>query len=314
MRTRGLTVLLVAAGATLPIFIPWLKTPVILAINNGLAVLGVLVLIRAGQVSFGHAMYVCASGYAVAYAGRFFHLDGVVLILAGTLASIVLGALIGLFIVRYRAIFFGMLNVAFSMVLYSILVKFSTYTGGSDGMRVDRPPFAGFTFERSGFETTLLYVSICIAVLAALIVQRYFASASGQALAAIKTNETRLEYLGISARRVFWGGYVASAALCGLGGSIAALAQGLVTPETGYWVRSGELVFIAILGGSSQAIGAFLGAVVFEFVRLYAAAYVTGAWQLVLGTALIVIIFAAPSGLVGLVTRFGRGRAGGHAS
>jgi branched-chain amino acid transport system permease protein len=74
------------------------------------------------------------------------------------------------------------------------------------------------------------------------------------------------------------------------------------------------LVFIAILGGSSQAIGAFLGAVVFEFVRLYAAAYVTGAWQLVLGTALIVIIFAAPSGLVGLVTRFGRGRAGGHAS
>ena len=70
-----------------------------------------------------------------------------------------------------------------------------------------------------------------LALAAGWIVQRYFASTSGQALAAIKTNETRLEYLGISAKRVFWGGYVLAAALCGLGGTLFALTQGLVTPE-----------------------------------------------------------------------------------
>jgi len=140
-------------------------------------------------------------------------------------------------------------------------------------------------------------------VLCALAVQRYCASVPGQALAAIKTNETRLEYLGISAKRVFWGAYVLSAGLCALGGSVFALAQGLVTPELGYWVRSGEIVFISILGGAGHAAGAFLGALVFEFVKLYAAALLTGAWQMVLGIALIVIIFAAPKGLVGLIDR-----------
>jgi ABC-type branched-subunit amino acid transport system permease subunit len=134
-----------------------------------------------------------------------------------------------------------------------------------------------------------------------VLVQRYFASVPGQQLAAIKTNETRLEYLGISAKRVFWHGYVLAAALCGLGGSLFALAQGLVTPEMGYWVRSGEIVFIAILGGAGHAAGAFIGAFVFEFVKLYVAAWLTGAWQLVLGAILLVMVFAAPSGIFALI-------------
>ena len=132
--------------------------------------------------------------------------------------------------------------------------------------------------------------------------QYYFRTVDGQALAAIKTNETRLEYLGISAKRVFWRGYTLSAALCGLGGSIFALTQGLVTPDMGYWVRSGEIVFIAVLGGSAHAIGAFIGAFVFSFVKLYAAALLT-AWQLVLGLVLIVMVFVAPTGIFGLVEK-----------
>jgi ABC-type branched-subunit amino acid transport system permease subunit len=126
---------------------------------------------------------------------------------------------------------------------------------------------------------------------------------SGQALAAIKTNETRLEYLGISAKRVFWGGYVLAASLAGVGGSLFALTQGLVTPEMGYWVRSGEIVFIAILGGAGHALGAFIGAFVFEFMKLYVAAWLTGAWQLVMGLVLITMVFVAPTGIFGLLTK-----------
>jgi ABC-type branched-subunit amino acid transport system permease subunit len=189
------------------------------------------------------------------------------------------------------------------MVLFSVLGKFGAVTGGTDGLRFDRPSFAFVPLEREGFETALLLLALVLAVLAGVLVQRYFGSVNGQALAAIKTNETRLEYLGISAKRVFWGGYVLSAALCGLGGSLFALTQGLVTPEMGYWVRSGEIVFIAILGGSGHAVGAFIGAFVFEFVKLYAAALLTGAWQLALGLVLIVMVFVAPKGLFGLVER-----------
>jgi ABC-type branched-subunit amino acid transport system permease subunit len=286
---------------------PWLKTPVLIALADGLAVTGVIVLIRAGQVSFGHAMYACFAGYGVAFIGRTYHLDALLLIAFGTGAATIAGAVIGMFMVRYRGIFFGMLNLAFSMVLFSVLGKFGAVTGGTDGLRFDRPSFAGALLERESFETTLLVLALALAVLAGWVVQYYFRTVDGQALAAIKTNETRLEYLGISAKRVFWRGYTLSAALCGLGGSIFALTQGLVTPDMGYWVRSGEIVFIAVLGGSAHAIGAFIGAFVFSFVKLYAAALLT-AWQLVLGLVLIVMVFVAPTGIFGLIEKRLRAR------
>lgn len=282
---------------------PWLKTPVIFSLCNGLAVLGVIVLIRAGQVSFGHAMYSCAAGYTVVFLARAYNLDGVVLIFLATSVATLFSALLGLFIVRYRGIFFGMLNLAFSMVLYSIISKFTTVTGGTDGLSFVRPPFAGFVLERDAYETVLLYVALAAALFCGFLAQRYFNSAPGLALAAVKTNETRLEYLGISAKNVFWMGYLFSGFLAGLGGCLFAMTQGLVTPEMGYWIRSGEFVFIAILGGAGHAIGAFLGAFIFEFVRFYAAALLTSVWQLTLGSVLLVIIFLAPSGLVGILTR-----------
>jgi ABC-type branched-subunit amino acid transport system permease subunit len=307
-----LAVVLAAAVFALGFVEPWMKTPMLLALANGIAVCGVIVLIRAGQVSFGHAMFACLAGYTVAFAGRAWHLDALLLVALGTIAATAAGALIGLFMVRYRDIFFGMLNLAFSMVLFSVLGKFGHWTGGTDGLRFDRPSFGGMTLAREQFETALLVLALVLALFVGWALMRYFASVEGKALAAIKTNETRLEYLGISAKRVFWGGYVLSAAMCGLGGSVFALTQGLVTPEMGYWVRSGEIVFIAILGGSGHALGAFIGSFVFEFVKLYAAALLTGAWQLVLGLVLIAMVFLAPQGIFGVVERWlGRARRAG---
>ena len=308
MRLAVTVVVLVAAVLGVTLWVPWLKTPVLIALADGLAVAGVIVLIRAGQVSFGHAMYACLAGYGVAFIARAFHLDALLLIALGTGASALAGGVIGMFMVRYRGIFFGMLNLAFSMVLFSVLGKFGEVTGGTDGLRFDRPSFAGVHLERESFEVALLVLALALAVVVGWAVQYYFRTVDGQALAAIKTNETRLEYLGISAKRVFWRGYGMSAALCGLGGSIFALTQGLVTPEMGYWVRSGEIVFIAILGGSGHAIGAFIGAFVFGFIKLYAAALLTGAWQLVLGLVLIVMVFLAPNGIFGLVEKRLRSR------
>jgi hypothetical protein len=199
-----------------------------------------------------------------------------------------------------------MLNLALSMVLFSILGKFYNWTGGTDGIRLARSTFFGLQLDRDGFETGLLIVSVLLSVIVALLVQRYQQSIAGQALAAVKTNETRLEYIGLSANRALWIGYVFSAALCGLSGAMFALMQGLVTPEMGYWVRSGEIVFISILGGVGHPVGAFLGAVVFEFVKLYSAALFTGAWQMVLGLVLIGLVFFSPGGLSGLLFRKAR--------
>lgn len=283
---------------------PWLKTPLIIALSYGFAALGVSILIRAGQVSFGHAGFTCLAGYAaVALTRRWPATDALVLLAAGAGAGLVSGFLVGLFVARYRAIFFGMLNLALSMVLFSVLGKFYDLTGGTDGLRLERPPLAGQVLERAPFETALLVVAVVLVVACCGAIRRFYAAPLGQALVAIKTNEVRLEYLGLSARRVFLTGYVISATLCGFSGAMFALIQGLVTPEMGYWVRSGEYVFIAILGGSAQPVGAFLGAIAFEFLKLFASAVLTGTWQLVIGVVLLVLIFAAPSGLSALLAR-----------
>lgn len=298
---RLLPTLLILVIATIPLIAPWSKIVLTIAIAKGLAVLGVVVLLRAGQVSFGHAMFFAGSAYAAAFLGKAMGgSDLLLLLLAGVLCAVVFGLVIGLFVVGYRYIFFGMLNLAFSMVLFSILEKFYHITGGSDGMRVARPTVLGITMERSAFEYTVFYLTLVIAIALAFFVHRYLASPMGQALAAIKTNETRLEYLGLSARKVLLLGYVISAVLAGTGGVLLAVIQGLVTPEYGYWIRSGEFVFVAVLGGAGHVIGAFAGSLVYELVRTYAAAFAADIWQMVLGTVLLLVILYAPNGLVGL--------------
>lgn len=298
LRPRLLIIVLVLLALALPVMLPWLKTPLILGTAFGIAALGISILIVSGQISFGHAMFMCSGGYAVAFASRQWpQLDSALLLGVGACTGLVLGVVVGSFVVRYRAIFFGMLNLALSMVLYAVLGKFFHITGGTDGLRLERAPFFGMALDRDSFESVLLVFSVLLALVTGWLVRRYQRSVAGQALAAIKTNETRLEYVGISAYKTLWIGYIFSATLCGLSGAIFAIAQGLVTPEMGYWVRSGEIIFVAILGGVGHPLGAFIGAGIFEFVKLFAAAYLTGAWQLVLGCVLIAIVFLAPRGV-----------------
>lgn len=283
---------------------PWTITPIVIGLTYAIAALGVSVMARAGQISFGHAMFACISAYTVAFLAKAMPgLDALVLILAGVVASFVAAVVIGLFVVRYRGIFFGMLNLALSMVLFALLGKLYTLTGGSDGMRIVRPTMAGIVMERESFERALLVLTLVLSLVLAWWVQRYFRSGSGQALSAIKTNETRIEYLGFSAYYIMWKGYLLSAVVCGFSGGILALMQGLVTPEIGSWLRSGEFVFITILGGAGHAAGAFLGAVGFESVKLVSAAYFPGLWQFLLGLTLILVIFMFPTGFVGQITK-----------
>lgn len=299
------TSLAAAAAAVLLVFgaglaWPWARMPLITFLCFGLAALGLTVLMRAGQVSFGHAMYAAIGGYATAFTVRVFPgVDALVAAAAGVLASLAVGVLAAAFVTRYRGIFFGMLNLGLSMVLFSLAGKLYAWTGGTDGLRFERPSLLGMAMERGQFELAMLVLTLMLAVAIAWKVQRYFDSCAGQIMVAIRTNETRLEYIGLSARRVLAQGYVLSAGLVGLAGALLALAQSLVTPESGYWIRSGEYVFIAILGGSGHAVGAFLGAAVFELIKLAAAAWFTNAWQILLGSTLIAVIFFAPQGIAG---------------
>lgn len=306
---RWLPLLIVLLLVIAPLVAPSTKVLLTLALAKSLAVLGVIVLLQAGQVSFGHALFFAIAAYGVAFLGRSMGGGEIVLnLLAGVVAASVVALVIGLFIVRYRHIFFGMLNLAASMIFFSFLEKFYYITGGSDGLSVPRPTVLSMALERGAFEWVLFYGSLVLVLWALAGTHRFLTSPLGQMMRAIKTNEVRLEYLGVSSRRVLLAGYVLSAALCGLGGALMATAQGIVTPEYAWWIRSGEFVFIAILGGAGSVNGALVGALAYEFVKTYAAAFAADVWQLILGAVLLVVILFAPSGLIGLSQTLGTRR------
>lgn len=279
--------------------VPWLRFVMTIALAKGLAVLGIMLLLRAGQVSFGNALYLSLAAYVVAFGAA--RVPEVLLLLpiAAAIAASV-GFVIGLFVSRYRGIFFGMLNLAFSMVFYSIVEKFYVVTRGADGIRVPATTFFGLSLSPEQQSWTLLVLALLLAVGFGGFVKRYLASPMGSALSALKTREARLEFMGVPARRVLLSAYVLSALMAGCGGALIALSTRHVTPALAYWTASGELVFIAVLGGAGSVFGPFLGALAYELTRTYAAAMVADAWQLILGTVLLLVILFAPGGLWGM--------------
>lgn len=280
---------------------PWLEFVLTLAIAKGLAALGVAILLRGGLISIGHAMFFAVGAYATAFAMRDFGITDVfALILISAVISLAAGLLIGVYVVRYRAIFFAMLNLAISMVLFSLLSKFYGVTGGTDGLRVGTPTVLGMALEAKTVATFLFYASIAAMVLAGLAVNAYFKSPLGEALSAVHTNEIRLEYLGIPVRGVLLVAYGLSALLAGIGGTFAAMTIGHVLPDMAYWTDSGHLVLVAVLGGISGIGGPFVGAVFLELVHTLAAG-VTDAWNMIVGAALLGVIFFMPKGLIGFL-------------
>ncbi|MBY0296784.1 MAG: branched-chain amino acid ABC transporter permease [Methylobacterium sp.] len=304
--SRRAETLLALAGAALVLglayAVPWLRFVLTIALAKGLAVLGILLLLRAGQVSFGHALYLALAAYAVAF-GTAVVPEALLLVPAAGLLAGLVGLVIGLFVVRYREIFFGMLNLALSMVFYSVLEKFYAITHGADGIRLGPVTFLGLPLAGETAEWTVLGLALVLVLGFGALLRVALASPWGEALAGIKTRETRLDFMGVSPKRVLLIAYVASAGMAGCGGALIALTTRHVTPALAYWTTSGELVFIAILGGAGSVLGPFLGAAAYELTRVYAAALVANAWQAVLGIVLLCVIVFAPGGLWGLIAR-----------
>jgi branched-chain amino acid transport system permease protein len=286
--------------AVAAVLAPWLKFVLTIALAKGLAVLGIMLLLRAGQVSFGHALYLAIAAYAVAFLAPTVP-DVAILLPVAALVATLAGLIVGSFVARYREIWFGMLNLAFSMVFFSLTEKFYALTKGSDGIRVPDLAILGMALDRNRYDWAMFAIALVLALLFGAIARTYLASPLGQALSAIKTRETRLEFMGVPARHVLLAAYTLSALMAGCGGALIAMTTRHVTPQLAYWTTSGELVFIAILGGIGSALGPFLGAVVYELVRVYAAAAMAELWQLILGAVLLLVILFASRGLWGAI-------------
>jgi len=293
---------LVAVGllfAVVPPLLPgWILFQVTVALAKAMVVVGVVLLLMGGLVSFGQGMYYAAGAYAAAFSVRYLDIrEAVVLTLLGTLAGALLAGMFGLPLSRYRGIFFAMLNLGLSMVLYALLVKFYWVTGGTDGLRLGTPTLLGVKPSVAILRTVQYYYTLAFCALALYLTYRFARSPLGYTMRALRDNEVRVEYMGASVRRTIFWAYVTAGALGGLGGALTALVIQHIVPEYSYWTTSGEFVFVALLGGTGSVLAPVPGSLVFEFVRNYAYKYSPYTWQMTLGFVLLFVMLFLPGGL-----------------
>lgn len=282
----------------------WAVTLGTVALARGLVVLGLLILWRTGLISFGQALFFGTGGYTVGLLRVYGGLTDIfVLTLLAFLFAGLLAYLLGLLISRYREIFFAMLCLAFSMMLYGVLVK-TEVLGSTDGFNVVGLTLFGFPIEGNTLQT-VNYIWMCLLACAmGILVNRYLSSTMGHLSPAIRDNEIRVEYLGVSVQRTINVKFVIAGALAGGGGAITAIAVGHVDPDAMvYWLISGEFVFVTIFAGTGSVAAPFLGSVIFELLRTYAFEYMPLLWQLTMGSVLLIVIVFLPNGLWSLVQR-----------
>ena len=260
-----------------------------------------------GLLSFGHSAYFGVGAYAVAFMVKYLKTSSMELFLLGAIVStVVVTALFGFLCVRYARIFFSILALALSQVLWCLAFKFFWVTGGTDGLRVPTPALLGIAsakadkieFLSHGYYWYVLAIFFACVALMWVIVSSPF----GKALQAIRDNEVRAEFVGIQIWRYRWIAFMVSGIFTGVAGALWVPLNGLTTPEVLYWPFSGEIVFMTVLGGFRSFAGPIIGAVVFNYLKTFAVGF-TVYWQLLLGVVLVVLVLSLPTGIVGTASR-----------
>jgi branched-chain amino acid transport system permease protein len=261
-----------------------------------------------GLLSFGHSAYFGVGAYAVAMIVKYLHVTSLELfVLGGILASAAISALFGFVCVRYTRIFFSILTMALSQVLWSLAFKFFWVTGGSDGLRVPTPSLLGTQIAPGEDKMTYLahryyYYVLAIFLVSTVIMWVIVHSPFGKALQAIRDNETRAEFVGVQVWHYRWVAFVVSGTYTGLAGALWVPLNGLTTPDILHWGFSGEIVFFTVLGGFGTFAGPIVGAIVFNYLKTFAVGY-TVYWQMFLGVVLVTMVMALPTGIMGMVGR-----------
>ena len=299
-----------ALAAAAPVLAPWLVSLATIAFANAVVVLGLIVLWRAGLVSFGQALYYAIGAYCVALLSRYAGISDAFLVLFAAGAAAGLTAfLLGFLLARYREIFFAMLSLALSMILYGTLVKTESL-GSTDGFNVPPPTFLGYAPHGRALGLSLFWFVLAACALAALLVSGYFRSVAGALAVPVHDNEIRVEFLGLSVNRLIHLKLAIAGVLGGFGGALAAFAVGHVDPNMAYWTTSGGFVFVTILAGAGSVAAAFVGSLAFELVRSFAVAVLPETWEIILGSVLLITILFLPEGLGSIVLRWRRARIG----
>ncbi len=299
----GLAVLALAPPVAIaleqPFYIDLLRRVMIFAI----AALSLnLILGYGGMVSFGHAAYLGIGGYAAAILAHHGVHDGFVQLAVAVGGSALVALVIGAVSIRTSGIYFIMITLAFTQMLYFLGISLDEY-GGDDGMRLAaRSDFGGLI--DLGNNTAFYYLVFVVMVVFLYLIHRIVNSRFGMVIRAAKSNEARTRAIGFSPYPYRLAAFVIAGAMCGVAGLLLVNHTAYLTPDFMHWTRSGEIMFMVILGGIGTAVGPVLGAFVLlllEDTLSGMGGFVGQHWQLFIGIFLVLVVLFAKRGLAGLL-------------
>ena len=250
-----------------------------------------------GLLSFGHAMFFGSAGYTAGYAMKAWGATPEIGLLLGTLVAALAGLLVGSLAIRRQGIYFAMITLALSQMVYFVLLQ-APFTGGEDGLQgVPRGSFLGI-FDLSS-DIAMYYFVALVFVLGFVAIWRIVNSPFGHILKAIRENEPRAVSLGYDANRFKLLAFVLSSALAGLAGSLKVLVLGVETLTDVHWHTSGEVVLMTLMGGVGTLLGPVIGATAVVGIQSELADKV-GSWvTVIMGVIFVVCVLSFRKGIVG---------------
>ncbi|HEY7648431.1 MAG TPA: branched-chain amino acid ABC transporter permease [Methylomirabilota bacterium] len=256
-----------------------------------------LILGYGGMVSFGHAAYLGIGAYAVGIPAFHGLENGFVQLGLAILGSALAALVIGAICLRTSGVYFIMITLAFAQMLYYLGIGLETY-GGDNGMRLA----ARSRFGPVDLTSPAAFYYVVLAILMTVLVlgRRLGDARFGLVIRAARSNEPRARAIGFPTYRYKLTAFVMAGAVCGLAGALLANQTEYITPDFMHWTRSGEIMFMVILGGMGTLIGPVVGALVLLLLEDLLSAW-TVHWQIILGPFLVVVVLFARRGLYGLL-------------
>jgi branched-chain amino acid transport system permease protein len=285
----------VAAAADAPFYVGLFARVMVFAI----AALSLdLILGYGGLVSFGHAAYLGIGAYAVGILSFHGIANGLVHFAVALLAAAVAALVIGFVSLRTSGVYFIMITLAFSQMVYFLGISLNQY-GGDDGLNIRRHSDFGSFFDLD--DPTIFYYFVWALLLLFLVLgNRIVRSRFGALLEGTRSNERRMIALGFTTFRYKLTAFVIAGAVCGVAGALFANLTLFVSPSIMHWTRSGEILMMVILGGIGTLFGPVLGAAAYLLLESVLSRW-SEHWQAILGPLLILVVLFSKSGLLGLL-------------
>jgi branched-chain amino acid transport system permease protein len=264
-----------------------------------------LILGYGGMVSFGHAAYLGVGGYAVAIFGFYGIDDGFLQWGTAIGASALVALAIGAVSIRTSGIYFIMITLAFTQMLYYLGISIEEY-GGDDGIRIKTR--SQFPLIDLGDGLQFYYLVLVLMLGALYLTHRIVNSRFGMVLRAARSNEARSRAIGFSPYLYRLAAFVIAGAMGGLAGALLANHTNYLTPDIMHWTRSGEIMFMVILGGMGTSAGPVLGSFALLLLEDILAnwrdpRWIGEHWQVILGPLLVLAVLFFRRGLAGLFER-----------